>query len=224
MKIYCTIIFLSLASHLLSAQDKFISIHGGPKVGGNGVFPDHKLWFTDKLEMSGGALSWQFGAFVEVGLGQRFAIQLEGLNDQFAFQWKYGEFTIIEKVCYIDVPILAKFRLRRFALYGGYQWGHLNFAERKMEQYGPDDPYGLDKIYEYDWHSANRMYTKTANSVLFGVEYTTRPGLGFSVRYVKGLTDLTVPDIRNSIYLTDDEIYNSYFSLAAYWSFGRKRS
>jgi hypothetical protein len=218
MKTYCIIIFLSLACHFLFAQNKFISVHAGPKVCAIVVMPQYDLWFTDKF---GKGLSWGAGAFVELGLGERFALQVEGLSEQFNFVWKYDEFKIFEKFSYISVPVIAKFKLQGFGLYAGYQWAHLNFAERKMEQYGPSDPYGLDKIYEYDWHSANRMYAKTSNAVLFGVEYTSRLGLGFSVRYVKGLTDLTVPDIRNSIFVTNDEIYNSYVSVGVYWSFGK---
>lgn len=215
----CYIIILSfLFASTSVAQNKFFSIHGGPKAGLNILLPEYNLWFTDKVEYH--PSSGYAGAFVEFGLGKHLAVQAEGLAEQFTFTWYYNPYTIKERASYISIPVIVKFKLRGFSFYGGYQWGIFNFAERKMN--GNDPGRGAAWPYDDHWHSANSMYANNIKSVLLGIEYTTSFGLGFTMRYVKGLTDMTMSGL-TSVFIEDDHIYNTYVSAGIQWSFGPKR-
>lgn len=225
MKTGCVLALFVLMAFSSYAQKRYVHLHGGPKVGLNVVIPDYNLQFTDELTEA--LRSGYAGVFVELGLGKNLAVQSEGLVEQFGFQWKYGEYHphIIEKVSYFNIPVILKCKFGGFSVYGGYQWGILNFAERKMKDPKYDSPYGIDSemsMYEFSWHSANDMYAKSTKSVLVGIEYNSPFGFGCSLRYVRGLTDITVAGF-DSIYSEGDYLYNTYISTGLHWSFGAKR-
>ncbi|MBX2896891.1 MAG: PorT family protein [Cyclobacteriaceae bacterium] len=211
-------LFLCLLGFSLHAQSTKVSLRGGPKIGLDLSIPN-KAWFTDEIYSSGG----NAGGFVEIGLGRYFAVQTEALVEQHSYSWQYGNiYSIREKFSYFNFPVLIKYKIKRFRIYGGYQWSVFNFAERKMNEFD-DGSSGINQAalsYRYNWYNANQMYRNRSAAILFGLDYSSPKGFGLTYRFTKGLSDITLPGI-GSIYLEEDHIYNSYFTIGTQYTFGK---
>jgi hypothetical protein len=158
------------------------------------------------------------GAFVELDLGKTFALQVEGLYSMNCYGWKYEEKMINESFAYISIPVLAKIRFGKFSIYGGYQFDMLHNATRGAEG---DLRYNETETH-YFVANAEKMYVKHANSIVAGADFILKFGLGFFLRYNRGLTNIALADELDSIYSENDKIYNDYANVGVLWSFGKK--
>ncbi len=99
---------------------------------------------------------------------------------------------------YINVPVLLQYFIHNgFRIEGGPQIGFLIKAKTKVGDVSVD----------------NKDFKSTAFSIPLGVGYLTATGVGFDMRYVFGLSDIS--DLKNS-----PTIQSNVFQLGIFYQFG----
>lgn len=114
------------------------------------------------------------GGFAEINVAESFAIQPELMFTTAGAKFSDGgDYNF--NLSYISVPVLAKYKVSGFGIYLGPEVGFLMSAKYKAD--------GESMDAKDDVNSINF-------SGVLGAEYVLESGLGFSARYVAGLSNL----------------------------------
>lgn len=170
------------------------------------------------------------GMFVEIPLGDHFAIQPEALFTITGYDWytptqwngyinpmglggvksdpdKY------ERLSLVSIPLLLKLRLGKWGIFGAPQMDILISAKRKTIA-------GLDPK-----EDVKNDYEKTSFSFSTGLEYTFKFGLGINARYQFGISNIANSST-TGIYEEGNTVKNNMVMFGPYFKFGnnpRKR-
>jgi hypothetical protein len=113
------------------------------------------------------------GAFAEIGVSENFAVQPEVLYALLGAQIKNGGQTEKMNLSYVNIPVLAKYKMNGFSIFAGPQIGILVSAK------------------DQDGNSGKEDFKSTDFSGVFGAGYTTMSGFGFDARYQIGLGNIS---------------------------------
>jgi hypothetical protein len=147
------------------------------------------------------------GAFAEVGVSEKFAVQPELFYSAIGAKMKASDSGMTasasENLGYINLPVLAKYKSEGFSVFAGPQVSYLLSAKSKSSQ----DNQTVDDKDEYK---------PVEVSGVFGVGYTLSNGFGVDARYQLGLTNL-IKDNQG----TDATAKNSAFMVGVHYFFNR---
>lgn len=122
--------FAAANSFAAAAAEK--NLKAGIKVGVG--LTNQKASYNGDSESVGSKVGFQFGGFAEVLMGKSFAIQPELL---FAMKGSKDDADVSYKFNYIQIPVLAKYRLgngeKRFTIFAGPSLGLLMSAKASYE-------------------------------------------------------------------------------------------
>lgn len=132
---------------------------------------------TDNLDSR---IGFFFGGFAELCLSNNFAIQPEILYSAQGFKYKEGEFTTELQLDYLNIPIMAKFKLTdELIIEAGPQIGFLLLANEVFESPGNSGDNDVKEEFKNIDFGAN-----------IGLVYQFEGGLNFGARYNLGLSNI----------------------------------
>jgi outer membrane protein with beta-barrel domain len=147
------------------------------------------------------------GAFAEVGVSEKFAVQPELFYSSMGAKMKLSDsgqnFSATENLGYISLPILAKYKTDGFSIFLGPQISYLLSAKSK-------DSESNSSVDDKD------EYKPIEIAGVIGAGYTFTNNLGIDARYQVGLSNL-VKDNEG----TDGTAKNSAFMVGLHYFFNR---
>jgi hypothetical protein len=164
------------------------------------------------------------GFFFEIPLAKNLALQPEVLAYEGGYWWfrdpdypdpYTGEirFNAVEKLGFVSIPVLLKYKVKGLGIYGGVQPDFLLSTNREIN--------GLPVSASGDFE--RKDYRKALFlSGIVGLEYTFRFGLGASARYQLGLTNIAKPT-ELGLYENGNSIKTNGFLYGIHWRFGKPR-
>ena len=123
-------------------------------------------------ETSGTKIGFYAGALAEIGVTESFFFQPEILFSMLGGADKDDKDNKLN-LAYINVPLLAKYKMEGLSIYLGPQIGYLMSAKAKDAE---------------DNEDIKDSFKSTDFSAVVGVGYTLESGLGFDARYQLGLS------------------------------------
>ena len=146
------------------------------------------------------------GAFAEVGVSEKFAIQPELFYSSMGSKMKGNDsvqsYSATENLGYINLPVLLKYKADGFSVFAGPQVGYLLSAKSKDSESNSID----DKD----------EYKPIEIAGVIGAGYTLTNGFGIDARYQFGLSNL-IKDAQG----TDATAKNSAFMVGVHYFFNR---
>lgn len=166
---------------------------------------DDRYHFDEVVSKNGAA---SFGLFAEVPLFKYASVQAEALTTTSGFSYSFHDFGQqyhTYRLNRLVFPVLAKARIKGFALYGGAQYGVLQKALLINDYATTTRQTITDDHHKKEW------------ALIYGAEYTAPFGLGFTVRYQYGLTNIAVNG--SHTYPISDRVTNNVLSAGLYFRF-----
>lgn len=200
-------------------------VYFGLKFGGyNGLYKGDNFSSKAISYKIGKKDNFHVGFFFEIPLAKNLALQPEVLAYEGGYWWfsdpdypdpYTGEikFNAVEKLGFISIPVLLKYKMKGLGIYVGVQPDLLISTTREIN----GSPVSITGDFERkDYRKALFL------SGIVGFEYTFRFGLGASARYQSGLTNIAKPT-ELGLYEQDNKINPNAFLYGIHWRFGRPR-
>ena len=229
---------ISLIILLTLCLDSYSQVRFGVKWGYNAPFVKGDMGWSKgifDLKYPKDIITGHGGVNLMIPIGKVFAIQPEILYSKSAYSY-YDPFTMnnilsgagndlewikkelkdtdadwTDSFHYISVPVLFKLRLKGFGIFAGPQYDNLVKATLQYFNY-------TTTKYERENHSENYKIGSHFSAVA-GIDYTMRFGLGFNVRYQRGLTTIQkVSD--NGIFSDENIMKNDLLMLGMHFTIG----
>lgn len=197
-------------------------IHFGIKGGGYTTFYNGENYDSKHYGYKiGSTTNFHAGVFVEFPLSRRLFLQPEivyykggyivsaptRLSDTIFYDFD-------QRLGYVSIPVLLKYRLKGFAVYAGAQLDYLFSAKESID-------------HSDNYFSVRDQYEEQSISAIGGLEYTFRFGLGASIRYQLGLINIGKPKELGQgqgIYSEDANMKAAGLFYGIHWRFGKLRN
>lgn len=148
---------------------------------------------TGGLESLGSREAFHIGGLIEIPLSEKFSIQPEVLYSQEGADWVWGVGDGESKLDYIRIPVLAKYYfIKGLSAELGPSFGFLMSAESRNIDI-------KEELNSFD------------TGLAFGASYRLDMGVFFSMRFTKGLMDIS----KNSVISNQSNV----FQISAGYSF-----
>lgn len=167
-----TFSIIAFCAYGASAQ----GISGGLKLGAN--FANQKFNLDGSAHTFDPRTSLHGGFFLTVMVSETFGVQPELLYNSVGSRFEFGGSDIISQMDYISVPVMVRYNpVKVFNIHAGPQLGFLMSAKSKYDGVSGD---------------TKERYKGLDLGVGIGAGVDLPMGLGFSARYVLGLSNIDV--------------------------------
>ncbi|TPG37822.1 porin family protein [Flavobacterium pectinovorum] len=190
----------------VNAQEVKFGVKGGGNVSN----------FSGDVEGFNSRVGFNVGAFAEIKLSDKFALQPEVLYSQQGakikvagsiydgFNYQHYRGTLKYNLGYINMPIMFKYyAIENFALQVGPQIGFLTFAKGRAKHEGVTSEISIKDFYETIDFGLN-----------FGASYDFTKNIFVETRYNLGISNIAQNEIGDT-----SKVHNSVFSLSLGYKF-----
>ena len=220
MIVFLLLIFCGVVQTYAQTKDR---VYFGLKFGGyTGFYKGDNFFSKDLGYKIGSKTLAHFGVLLEIPLAKNLALQPEILWYEGGYQWitetQFDEtggnkYNVIERMEFVSVPILLKYKAKGFGVYAGVQPDYMISANREIN----GRPTSISGDFEKQDYRKG-LYI----SGIGGIEYTFPFGLGMSARYQLGLTNIAKPT-ELGLYEKGNSIKTDALFYGIHWRFGRPR-
>jgi hypothetical protein len=210
-KLFYVLLFICSFIHKANAQSR---VHFGIKAGAN--FPHFNVSkITPPLQNIYDDNYFYAGGQLDIRLSKHFSLQPELFYVGHPVQEVVITAGPFERLHQISIPILAKLRLGKVALYAGPQLDFLLKAEQHF--------YNATERRQVSINTTDSSYKKVQVSAAAGIEWTFKYRFGIDLRYVFGMSNIASENGASLLtFPANQRITINCIQVGLYFRFGKK--